>query len=55
MANAVQASDLKGTPHDMHGIAEQIGIMNEINARMVLHIAMNNLPHITAPIPKDVG
>ncbi|GFZ12712.1 hypothetical protein Acr_23g0010970 [Actinidia rufa] len=32
MANTSQASDLDGIHHDMHGIVEQIRIMNEINA-----------------------
>ncbi|GFZ18505.1 hypothetical protein Acr_27g0002440 [Actinidia rufa] len=39
----------------MHGIAEQIRIMNEINACLVQHLATNNPPPPTAPIPKDAN
>ena len=36
MANTSQASDLEGIIHrEMHGIAEQIRIMNKINARLL--------------------
>ncbi|GFY84520.1 hypothetical protein Acr_03g0012940 [Actinidia rufa] len=52
-ANAGQASDLEGIHCEMHGIAEQIRIMNEINARLVQHLATNNPPPVTTPIPED--
>ena len=35
MENAGQAPDLEGIHREMHGIAEQIKIMNEINVRLV--------------------
>ncbi|GFZ20946.1 hypothetical protein Acr_29g0001080 [Actinidia rufa] len=52
MANTSQAPNLEGIRREMHGIAEKIRVMNEINARLVQHLAINNLPP-TAPIPKD--
>ena len=55
MANAGQALDLKGIHREMHGIVEQIRIMNVINARLVQHLAMNNPPLAVASIPKDAG
>ncbi|GFZ14714.1 hypothetical protein Acr_24g0009040 [Actinidia rufa] len=39
MVNASQASDLESIHHEMYGIAEQIKIMNEINALLVQHLA----------------
>ena len=54
MANNSQALDLEGIHREMHGIAEQIRIMNEINARLVQHLATNNPPHPTAPVQEDV-
>ncbi|GFY94104.1 hypothetical protein Acr_09g0005500 [Actinidia rufa] len=53
MANTSQAQDLKGIHCEMHGIAEQIKIMNEINFSLVKHLATNNPPPPIAPIPKD--
>ncbi|GFZ18658.1 hypothetical protein Acr_27g0003970 [Actinidia rufa] len=44
MANTSQASDLEGLHREMHGIAEQIRIMNENNARLIQHLSMNNPP-----------
>lgn len=35
MASVGQAPDLEGIHREMHEIAEQIRIMNEINARLV--------------------
>ena len=29
--------------------------MNEINARLVQHLAINNLPPVTAPVPEEVN
>ena len=34
MASTNQALDLEGIHREMHGIADQIKIMNEINARL---------------------
>ncbi|GFY91245.1 hypothetical protein Acr_07g0014410 [Actinidia rufa] len=53
MANISQALDLEGIIHcEMHGLAEQIRVKNEINARLVQHLATTILPPPTAPIPK---
>ncbi|GFZ06564.1 hypothetical protein Acr_18g0007340 [Actinidia rufa] len=55
MANTSQAPDLEGIiHHEMHGIVEQIKIMNKINARLVQYLATNNPHPFTAPILKDV-
>ena len=53
MANAGQALDLDNIHREMHGIAEQIRIRNKKNTRLVQHLAINNPPLATAPIPKD--
>ena len=53
MANTSQALDLEGIHREMHGIAEQIRVMNEINVRLVQHLATNN-PLPLAPILKEV-
>ena len=45
MANTSQASDLEGLYREMHGIAEQIRIMNENNALLIQHLTTNN-PHL---------
>ena len=42
MANTSQAPDLEGIHREMYGIVEQIRIMNEINARLVQHLATNS-------------
>ena len=39
MTNCSQAPDLEGIHPDMHGIAEQIRIINELNARLMHHLA----------------
>ncbi|GFZ07040.1 hypothetical protein Acr_18g0012100 [Actinidia rufa] len=52
MVNTSQASDLEGIHHEMHGIVEQIKIMNKINARLVRHLATNNLPPPTTLAPE---
>ena len=39
MANTSQAPDLEGLHREMHGIAEQIRIMNENNARLIQHLS----------------
>ncbi|GFZ14445.1 RING/U-box superfamily protein [Actinidia rufa] len=54
MANTSQVLDLEGIiHHEMHGIAEQIRIMNEINARLVQLLVTNNPPLATALVPKE--
>ena len=53
MVNTSQAPDLKGIHSEMHKIAEQIRIMNEINARLVQHIAINNLPLVTTHVHEE--
>ncbi|GFS34947.1 hypothetical protein Acr_00g0036930 [Actinidia rufa] len=53
MANISQASDLEGIHREMHGIADKIRIMNEINARLVQHLTMNNPPPLAAPVLEE--
>ncbi|GFZ01097.1 hypothetical protein Acr_14g0007320 [Actinidia rufa] len=55
MANTSQTSDLEGIHHEMHGIAKQIKIMNEINALPVQYLATNNPPLATAPILEEAN
>ena len=52
MAKISQALDLEGLHREMHGIAEQIRIMNENNARLIQHLTTNNPPPLTAHVPK---
>ena len=54
MANTIQAPDLEGLHHEMHGIAEQIRIMNENNARLIQHLATNNPSSATALVQEEV-
>ena len=54
MANAGQAPHLEGIHLKMHGIVEEIRIMNGINAHLVQHHVTNNPPTTTALVPKDV-
>ena len=44
MANISQALNLEGLHREMHGITEQIRIMNANNARLIQHLTTNNLP-----------
>ncbi|GFY95388.1 root hair defective 3 GTP-binding protein [Actinidia rufa] len=53
MANTNQAPDLESIHCEMHGIFEQIRIMNEINSHLMQHLAINNPPPATAPLPED--
>ena len=53
MANTNQALDLEGIHHEMHGITEQIRIMNEINARLIQHLATNNPTSPIALVPEE--
>ena len=50
MAGASQALNLEGIYHEMHDIAEHIRIMNELNARLVQHLAANNPTPITVSL-----
>ena len=54
MENTSQTLDLEGLHREMHGIAEQIRIMNENNVRLIQHIATNNPPPAAAPIQEEV-
>ncbi|GFZ10825.1 hypothetical protein Acr_22g0002230 [Actinidia rufa] len=42
MASNIQTLGLEGLHHEMYGIAEQIKIMNEINALLIQRLATNN-------------
>ncbi|GFS30899.1 hypothetical protein Acr_00g0014650 [Actinidia rufa] len=55
MANTSQATDLEGIHREMHGIAKQIRIMNEINAHLVEHLATNNPPPPIALVSEDAN
>ena len=56
MANTSQAPDLDDLHREMHSIAEEIRIMNENNARLIEHLAINNLlPPVVAPVPEAKG
>lgn len=55
MASASQAPDLEGIHREMHGISEQIKIMNELNAHLVQHLVTNNPPFATVPILEDAN
>ena len=53
MTNTSQVLDLEGIIHrEMHGIIEKIKVLNEINARLLKHLATNNLPPPAAPTLK---
>ncbi|GFZ03277.1 hypothetical protein Acr_15g0018850 [Actinidia rufa] len=54
MAGHNQAPDLEGLHCEMHGIVEQIRIMNENNARLIQHLATNNPPPPAATIPPEI-
>ncbi|GFS38239.1 hypothetical protein Acr_00g0056410 [Actinidia rufa] len=54
MVNNNQAPDLKGFPREMHGITEQIKIINENNALLIQHLATNNPLPLAVPIPLEV-
>ncbi|GFZ06494.1 hypothetical protein Acr_18g0006640 [Actinidia rufa] len=52
MANASQVPDLEGLHHEIHGMAEQMRVMNENNARLIqLLAAANPQPPAALSIP----
>ncbi|GFS32204.1 hypothetical protein Acr_00g0021330 [Actinidia rufa] len=44
MANTSQVPDLEGLHREIHGMAEQMRIMNDNNAHLIQHLTTNNLP-----------
>ena len=54
MADTNQAPDLEGLHREMHVVAEQIRIMNEINACLVQHLATNNSHPAITLVPEKV-
>ncbi|GFZ17188.1 hypothetical protein Acr_26g0004580 [Actinidia rufa] len=54
MANASQVPDLEGLHHEIHGMAEQMRIMNENNGRLMQLLAAANPPLPAAPLVPDV-
>ncbi|GFY95082.1 hypothetical protein Acr_10g0004670 [Actinidia rufa] len=54
MANTSQALDLKGLHREIYGMAEQMRIMNENNARLVQLLAAANPPPPAAPPIPDI-
>ncbi|GFS31414.1 hypothetical protein Acr_00g0017170 [Actinidia rufa] len=51
MANTSQVPDLEGLHREIHGMAEQMRIMNENNARLMQHLTINNPPPPASPAP----
>ncbi|GFY82290.1 hypothetical protein Acr_02g0005300 [Actinidia rufa] len=54
MANVSQVPDLEGLHHEIHGIAEQMRVMNENNARLIQLLAAANPQPPAAPSIPDV-
>ncbi|GFY87270.1 plant UBX domain-containing protein 1 [Actinidia rufa] len=54
MANASQVPDLEGLHHEIHGMAEQMRVMNENNARLIQLLAAANPQPPAAPSVPDV-
>ncbi|GFS44258.1 hypothetical protein Acr_00g0089400 [Actinidia rufa] len=54
MANASQVPDLEGLHHEIHGMAEQMRIMNENNGRLMQLLATANPPLPATPLVPDV-
>ncbi|GFZ21446.1 hypothetical protein Acr_29g0006080 [Actinidia rufa] len=52
MANTSQVPDLEGLHHEIHGMAEQMRVINENNARLIqLLAAANPQPQPAPPVP----
>ncbi|GFY86953.1 hypothetical protein Acr_05g0005920 [Actinidia rufa] len=54
MANASQVPDLEGLHHEIHGMAEQMRVMNENNTRLIQLLAAANPQPPAAPSVPDV-
>ncbi|GFY87620.1 hypothetical protein Acr_05g0012590 [Actinidia rufa] len=54
MANLGQIPDLEGLHHEIHGMAEQMRIMNENNGRLMQLLAAANPPLSAAPPVPDI-
>ncbi|GFS37266.1 hypothetical protein Acr_00g0051020 [Actinidia rufa] len=54
MANTSQALDQEGLYHEIHGMAKQIRMMNENNARLIQLLATANPPSSAAPPIPDI-
>ncbi|GFZ10956.1 hypothetical protein Acr_22g0003540 [Actinidia rufa] len=54
MANTSQAPDLEGLHREIHGMAEQMRVMNENNARLIQLLAAANPPPPAAPPIPDI-
>ncbi|GFY95600.1 hypothetical protein Acr_10g0009850 [Actinidia rufa] len=54
MANTIQAPDLEGLHREIHGMAEQMRVMNENNARLIQLLIAANPPPLAAPPIFDV-
>ncbi|GFZ12853.1 hypothetical protein Acr_23g0012380 [Actinidia rufa] len=54
MANTSQVPDLEGLHHEIHGMAEQMRVMNENNARLIQLLAAANPQPLAAPSVPDV-
>ncbi|GFZ13029.1 hypothetical protein Acr_23g0014140 [Actinidia rufa] len=54
MANASQVLDLEGLHHEIHGMAEQMRVMNENNARLIQLLAAANPQPPAAPSIPDI-
>ncbi|GFS30799.1 hypothetical protein Acr_00g0014160 [Actinidia rufa] len=54
MANASQVPDLEGLHHEIHGMAEQMRVMNENNARLIQLLAAANPQPPAAPSIPDI-
>ncbi|GFS41652.1 hypothetical protein Acr_00g0075570 [Actinidia rufa] len=54
MANPGQIPDLEGLHREIHGMAEQIRIMNKNNSHLMQLLVATNLPHPAAPVPDIV-
>ncbi|GFZ19053.1 hypothetical protein Acr_27g0007920 [Actinidia rufa] len=54
MANTSQVPDLEGLHHEIHGMAEQMRVMNENNARLIQLLAAANPQPPIAPSVPDV-